>query len=86
MGRIAPHPGTFHKSMKQKNLSYTQLESIYGKLEEAGREGHTLRWMEKSAQVIDEKGVGIAPLRKRVRILLDVKEIDPRRSVCTLKG
>ncbi len=36
---------------------------------------HTLRWMGKSAEVIDEKGVAKIPLRKRVRILLEAKEI-----------
>src|SRR5690348_18353078 len=37
-----------------------------------------LHCMGKSAQVIDEKGLAIAPLRKRVRILLDVKEIEKK--------
>jgi hypothetical protein len=34
--------------------------------------------MRKSAEVIDGKGLATAPLRKRVRILLDIKEIDKK--------
>lgn len=34
-----------------------------------------LHCMEKSAQAIDSKGIAIAPLCKRVRILLEAKEI-----------
>ncbi len=36
---------------------------------------HTLRCTGKSAEVIDGKGVAWAPLRKRVRIALEAKEI-----------
>jgi hypothetical protein len=36
--------------------------------------------MEKSAEVIDEKGVAMAPLRKRVRNRLTSKEIDRERT------
>ena len=32
--------------------------------------------MRKSAEVIDGKGIAMAPLRKRVRKLLEIKEID----------
>ncbi len=40
--------------------------------------GHTLRWMGKSAEAIDKKGVAEAPLRKRVRIFLEAKEINEK--------
>ena len=40
-----------------------------------GRAYSPLRWIGKSAEVIDGKGVAMAPLCKRVRIVLEVKEI-----------
>ena len=36
--------------------------------------------MGKSAEVIDDKGIGMAPLRKRVRNRLTTKEIDRERT------
>jgi hypothetical protein len=44
-----------------------------------------LRWMGKSAEVIDGKGVASLPLGTSVRNWLKIKVIDPR-SVCMLEG
>ena len=49
---------------------------MYGKMETGlSPNTPTPRWMRKSAQVIDGEGVGVAPLRKRVRKRLKMQEI-----------
>ena len=65
---LPPHPGSFVKSVKTQGLEYTELGRIYGRLEAVNpKRPLPLRCTGKSAETIDEKGVGDAPLRRRVR-------------------